>query len=321
VPMDIFEDLNDLAHAAGWIADQSGGWNSTATIAFLKNVAANWEWENIDEILHAAGWVSEKAGSWTADASISFIAGLFDRYGTEYDDMPYWLDKMGVGASEIPSVIAKIIMQAYQGDGMAIDDIDDYLTSLGITDVALSRSIKVNLIYDMVSTGDLSLEEVAKFAYNQAYAAWITDDAGLSYHLLKELEGLAGMWGINWAAGLGGEVNTYGGYNSDPQAWTDLWNMKMGYSSWAEGGIVNSPTMGLVGEAGYPEAIIPMKDGVNIPVKWVNGGSTQGGAEQGDRPINITVQVGGHEFDAHIASISDGVRVKAERRPIGARRI
>ncbi|MBT7712210.1 MAG: hypothetical protein HN745_10845 [Deltaproteobacteria bacterium] len=46
----------------------------------------------------------------------------------------------------------------------------------------------------------------------------------------------------------------------------------------AEGGLVTSPTYGLIGEAGYPEAIIPMKDGMNIPVKWVNGGSTQAGA-------------------------------------------
>ena len=60
---------------------------------------------------------------------------------------------------------------------------------------------------------------------------------------------------------------------------------------------------------------------MSIPVQWVNGGSTQGGAEQGDRPINITVQIGNQEFDAHIASISDGVRVKAERRPIGRRYI
>ena len=87
---------------------------------------------------------------------------------------------------------------------------------------------------------------------------------------------------------------------------------------WAEGGIISSPTYGLVGEAGYPEAIIPMKDGMSIPVSWVNGGSTQAGAE---RPLNITVQVGSQEFDAHIERVADNVRVKAERRPIGVRRI
>jgi len=48
----------------------------------------------------------------------------------------------------------------------------------------------------------------------------------------------------------------------------------------AEGDLVTSPTYAMIGEAGYPEAVIPMKDGINIPVKWVNGGSTQAGAQE-----------------------------------------
>jgi len=50
------------------------------------------------------------------------------------------------------------------------------------------------------------------------------------------------------------------------------------YQVFRYGGIIDEPTLGLVGEAGYPEAVIPMMDGYNIPVKWVNGGSTQAGA-------------------------------------------
>jgi hypothetical protein len=36
--------------------------------------------------------------------------------------------------------------------------------------------------------------------------------------------------------------------------------------------------LGLLAEAGYPELIIPMKDGLNVPVKVINGGSTRDGA-------------------------------------------
>jgi len=40
----------------------------------------------------------------------------------------------------------------------------------------------------------------------------------------------------------------------------------------AEGGLVSRPTIGLIGEAGYPEAVIPMKNGRDIPVNMGNIG-------------------------------------------------
>lgn len=59
----------------------------------------------------------------------------------------------------------------------------------------------------------------------------------------------------------------------------------------AEGGIVTSPTLGLLGEAG-PEAVIPLKDG-NVPVEIVGGVSGAGtsGIETHDT-YNITIQTG-----------------------------
>jgi len=320
IPMTLFTDLNDLANAAGWIAAQSGGWNTAATVSFLKNVAANWEFESIDQILASIGWVKEQAGSWTADATISFIAALMDRHGTPLSDMPYWLAEMGLDDVEIPDVMAALILQA-EGGGVPIDDIDDYLTSIGIVGEDLSRTIKINMIYDMVSTGALDLAEVAEYVYNQSFAAWLMD-AGTSEALaiLREMEGIGLMWDVRSASSLGHEVNVAGGYESDPQAWTDLWDKHGRPSYWAEGGIVNSPTLGWIGEAGYPEAIIPMMDGTSIPVKWLNGGST-GSEGTANRPLNIVVQVGNEQFDAHITRVADNVRVKAERRPIGPRRI
>jgi hypothetical protein len=46
----------------------------------------------------------------------------------------------------------------------------------------------------------------------------------------------------------------------------------------AEGGVFTSPSHVYLAEAGYPEAVIPMKDGQNIPVKWISGGTNQAGA-------------------------------------------
>ena len=39
--------------------------------------------------------------------------------------------------------------------------------------------------------------------------------------------------------------------------------------------------------------------------------------EKLDRPINITVEVGGEEFDAHIIELADGNRIEAEKRDVG----
>jgi len=49
----------------------------------------------------------------------------------------------------------------------------------------------------------------------------------------------------------------------------------------------------------------------------INKGSSEGS----DRPLNISVIVAGEEFTALIARVSDGVRVKAERRGMGVKRI
>jgi len=82
-------------------------------------------------------------------------------------------------------------------------------------------------------------------------------------------------------------------------------------TSWAEGGVVDSPTPGWIGEAGYPEAIIPMKDGFNIPVKILNGGS---GGPKSEQIINLTVQIAGKEFEGDVKSWADEVVVLRNNR-------
>jgi TP901 family phage tail tape measure protein len=55
-----------------------------------------------------------------------------------------------------------------------------------------------------------------------------------------------------------------------------------GFRAFAGGGVVTKPTLGLIGETGQNEAVVPLKDGTKIPVE--NMGSGVG-------PINITFQV------------------------------
>ena len=105
--------------------------------------------------------------------------------------------------------------------------------------------------------------------------------------------------------GLSSQELFQGGYKSD---------YTTGY---AEGGISTGSEAGHMELLHGTEAVIPLKDGA-IPVSFSNGGSTQDGA---DRPINIIVEVGGEEFDARIANVAEGVRYKAERRNLGAKRM
>jgi hypothetical protein len=46
-----------------------------------------------------------------------------------------------------------------------------------------------------------------------------------------------------------------------------------GFQAFASGGIINQPTLGLVGEGRYNEAVVPLPDGRSIPVNMRGGGS------------------------------------------------
>ena len=45
-----------------------------------------------------------------------------------------------------------------------------------------------------------------------------------------------------------------------------------GFRAFANGGMVTSPTLGMVGEGGMNEAIVPLPDGRSIPVQMGGGG-------------------------------------------------
>jgi len=344
VPLDIFEDLNDLASMAGWIADQSGGWNSTATISFLKNVAANWEFENIEQILSSAGFVAQQAGSWAADASVTFIATLMDRFGTPIADMPYWLDQMGVG-DQIPDVMAKLILELY-GGAVPITDIDAYLTSLGITDTALRRSIEVQLVFNFGVSGDMDLAQIADWAYAKIVSALLLDVGDpQKYALLGQVQSLSTMFGVFDAFNLGrriGELSPlaqgagWTGDTAGPAA-EALWAQDMGYTSWAGGGIATKPTWGVFGDAG-PEAFLRLSDNTYVPTQFLNGGSTQAGSVNRDEEISLLreqndmlaqlvaqngrpIELGGAPLDRYVDGRSDNVRRLAERRSLGPRRM
>ena len=58
-----------------------------------------------------------------------------------------------------------------------------------------------------------------------------------------------------------------------------------GFRAFATGGIVTGPTLGLVGEGKYNEAVIPLPDGKSVPVDL--GGMSGGGAITSNIVINM----------------------------------
>ena len=62
-----------------------------------------------------------------------------------------------------------------------------------------------------------------------------------------------------------------------------------GFRAFASGGTVTKPTLGLVGEGKYNEAVVPLPDGKSIPVIGNTGGSTENNVT-----VNVTVDSNGN---------------------------
>jgi hypothetical protein len=58
-----------------------------------------------------------------------------------------------------------------------------------------------------------------------------------------------------------------------------------GFRAFASGGVVTGPTLGLVGEGRYNEAVIPLPDGKSVPV------NLRGGSNGNNGPVNVVVNV------------------------------
>lgn len=65
-----------------------------------------------------------------------------------------------------------------------------------------------------------------------------------------------------------------------------------GFRAFASGGIVTGPTLGLIGEGRYNEAVIPLPDGKSVPVDL---GGLSGGMSSGPITVNVSVDAKGTE--------------------------
>ena len=114
--------------------------------------------------------------------------------------------------------------------------------------------------------------------------------AGLGTLLLPGGGTIAGAELGGWAGGaLGGWLGGWGGEAAG--GWLG--------SKFAVGGVVNKPTKALIGEAGMPEAVIPMPDGRSIPIAMPAAANTSDDTVTAsmDELIDLTREMIGHLRD------------------------
>ncbi len=71
-----------------------------------------------------------------------------------------------------------------------------------------------------------------------------------------------------------------------------------GFKAMQEGGVINKPTLGLVGEGSNSEAVVPLPDNRSIPVKF------EGGSPDGGQPMTINLVMDGRVIGRAFADLS-----------------
>jgi tape measure domain-containing protein len=112
----------------------------------------------------------------------------------------------------------------------------------------------------------------------------------LKAQLIKGFMSILGMLIPGGGGGIGAGLSS--GFDAGPSSaidtsaagWGTAFNTPLkfanggiaagGFTAFANGGMVTGPTMGLVGEGRYNEAIVPLPDGKSIPVELAGGGSS-----------------------------------------------
>jgi len=116
---------------------------------------------------------------------------------------------------------------------------------------------------------------------------------------LKSLFGIAGGSGFSFTGDSGFGAAAFGsGFQVPGFAFANGGIAAGGFQAFATGGIVTGPTLGLVGEGRYNEAVIPLPDGKSVPVDL---GGMSGGMASAPITVNVSVDAKGSEVQGDSA--------------------
>jgi tape measure domain-containing protein len=184
----------------------------------------------------------------------------------------------GLGSQAVNAPMA-IDIAAFGGASSAIDSLNESVYSMGsaipsfkdslgnITDTVYKASEETN------AQGATFSEGLGKAVGAIGIAA--TSVMGIAAGIGQIKEGGASnvLGGIGSVLmGVGGAMGGFGKlFPGKAAANGAVW--QGGFTAFANGGVVNGPTLGLVGEGKYNEAIVPLPDGRSIPVKMAGSSS------------------------------------------------
>ena len=110
---------------------------------------------------------------------------------------------------------------------------------------------------------------------------------------LKSLLGIPGGSGFSFTGDSGFGAAAFGsGFQVPGFAFANGGIAAGGFQAFATGGIVTGPTLGLVGEGRYNEAVIPLPDGKSVPVDL---GGMSGAMSGAPITVNVSVDAKGSE--------------------------
>jgi tape measure domain-containing protein len=178
----------------------------------------------------------------------------------------------GLGSQAVNAPMA-IDIAAFGGASSAIDSLNESVYSVGDAIPSFKDSLG-NITDTVYKASEETNAQGATFSENLGKAVGAigiaaTSVMGIAAGIGQIKEGGASnvLGGIGSVLmGIGGAMGGFGKlFPGKAAANGAVW--QGGFTAFANGGVVNGPTLGLVGEGKYNEAIVPLPDGRSIPVK------------------------------------------------------
>jgi tape measure domain-containing protein len=184
----------------------------------------------------------------------------------------------GLGSQAVNAPMA-IDIAAFGGASSAIDSLNESVYSMGDAIPSFKDSLG-NITDTVYKASEETNAQGATFSENLGKAVGAigiaaTSVMGIAAGISQIKEGGASnvLGGIGSVLlGIGGAMGGFGKlFPGKAAANGAVW--QGGFTAFANGGVVNGPTLGLVGEGKYNEAIVPLPDGRSIPVKMAGSSS------------------------------------------------
>jgi tape measure domain-containing protein len=194
----------------------------------------------------------------------------------------------GLGSQAVNAPMA-IDIAAFGGASSAIDSLNESVYSMGSAIPSFKDSLG-NITDTVYKASEETNAQGATFSENLGKAVGAigiaaTSVMGIAAGISQIKEGGASnvLGGIGSVLmGIGGAMGGFGKlFPGKAAANGAVW--QGGFTAFANGGVVNGPTLGLVGEGKYNEAIVPLPDGRSIPVKMAGGSSARSIMEDNGR--------------------------------------